>query len=81
MGFITATVPIFQAECSSAKARGPMVAILGSLIAAGIALSYWIDFAFFFIDSSASWRAPIALYVNHRYVSTRINAPCATMSR
>lgn len=38
-----------------------MVMMEGAMISGGIALSYWIDFAFSFLDpSSVSWRFPIA---------------------
>nr|AEB31261.1 xylose transporter [Scheffersomyces stipitis] len=65
-GFITSTVPVYQSECSPAKKRGQLIMMEGSLIALGIAISYWIDFGFYFLrndglHSSASWRAPIAL--------------------
>ncbi|CAH7683110.1 general substrate transporter [Phakopsora pachyrhizi] len=60
-GFITATVPVWQSECSKAHERGKLVMLEGSLITAGIMISYWIDFAFYFVKGSSSWRLPIAL--------------------
>ncbi|KAK9481479.1 general substrate transporter [Lipomyces starkeyi] len=59
-GFITATVPMWQSECAKAEARGQLVMIQGALITGGIALSYWIDFAFYFVPGQADWRFPIA---------------------
>jgi sugar porter (SP) family MFS transporter len=37
--------------------------IEGAMITGGVALAYWVDFGFKFVDSSASWRFPIALQV------------------
>ncbi|KAG0148801.1 hypothetical protein CROQUDRAFT_654374 [Cronartium quercuum f. sp. fusiforme G11] len=60
-GFITATVPVWQSECSKAHHRGKLVMLEGCLITAGIMISYWVDFGFFFAKSSSiSWRFPIA---------------------
>ncbi|KAK6455917.1 putative sugar transporter [Scheffersomyces xylosifermentans] len=65
-GFITSTVPVYQSECSPAKKRGQLIMMEGSLIALGIAISYWIDFGFYFVRNDpnhgdAAWRVPIAL--------------------
>ncbi|QIX00627.1 hypothetical protein AMS68_006144 [Peltaster fructicola] len=61
-GFNTATIPAWQAECTKAHRRGTLLMIsAGACIAAGISFSYWISFAFAFLDSSAAWRAPIAI--------------------
>ncbi|KAA1066509.1 hypothetical protein PGT21_031913 [Puccinia graminis f. sp. tritici] len=63
-GFITATVPTWQAECSKAHQRGKLVMIEGALITGGICLSYWVDFGMYFAQqSSASWRFPIAFQI------------------
>ncbi|KAM0748971.1 general substrate transporter [Meredithblackwellia eburnea MCA 4105] len=63
-GFITATVPTWQSECAKAKDRGYLVMIEGALITGGICVSYWIDFAFYWLGTnSASWRAPIAFQI------------------
>ncbi|PVH14127.1 uncharacterized protein CXQ87_002252 [Candidozyma duobushaemuli] len=64
-GLLTATVPLYAAECSKANSRGKMLCIHGSLITFGIAVSYWIDFAFYFTEplephGEVSWRFPIA---------------------
>ena len=37
--------------------------IEGSLITAGICISYWLDFGFSFIDSPVAWRFPIAFQI------------------
>ncbi|KAK8441651.1 hypothetical protein ACI3LY_000038 [Candidozyma auris] len=61
-GLLTATVPLYAAECSKAASRGKSLCIHGSLITFGIAVSYWIDFAFYFTEQfgEVSWRFPIA---------------------
>lgn len=64
-GFITATVPVWQSEIAKPEERGKLVCMQGGLIAGGIALSYWIDFAFYFTRNmtpheDVSWRFPIA---------------------
>lgn len=35
----------------------------GALISGGICISYWIDFAFSFLDNQAAWRFPIAFQI------------------
>ncbi|KAI0774413.1 general substrate transporter [Fomes fomentarius] len=63
-GLNTSTVPSYHAECSPAAHRGSLIMIEGSLITFGIMISYWIDFAFFWLSgSSAQWRVPIALQI------------------
>jgi hypothetical protein len=64
-GFTTATVPAWQAECTKAHRRGTLLMITaGAFIAAGLSFSYWMGFAFGWLDpSSAAWRAPIAIQV------------------
>jgi sugar porter (SP) family MFS transporter len=37
--------------------------IEGAMITGGVALSYWLDFGFKYVSSSASWRLPIAFQV------------------
>ncbi|KAH8118587.1 general substrate transporter [Phellopilus nigrolimitatus] len=63
-GLNTSTVPSYHAECSPATKRGAFIMIEGSLITFGIMLSYWIDFAFFFVNwNSAQWRVPISIQI------------------
>lgn len=64
-GFITATVPVWQAEIARPERRGKLICIQGASIAFGIGLSYWVDFAFYFTRNltpyeSVAWRFPIA---------------------
>ncbi|KAJ1307324.1 hypothetical protein OPQ81_001430 [Rhizoctonia solani] len=63
-GLNTSTVPAYHAECAAPEKRGYLIMIEGSLITFGIMVSYWIDFGFFFVkNSSAQWRAPVALQI------------------
>lgn len=61
-GMHTATIPVWQSECSPPHKRGMLIMIEGAMITGGIAMAYWIDFGCFFLEpSSASWRLPLAL--------------------
>lgn len=63
-GGYVATVPVWHAELSKPSKRGGDVVTTGFFIGAGIALSLWIDFGFYFIrGSSVSWRMPLALQI------------------
>lgn len=62
-GLNTSTVPTWQSECSKSHRRGQLVMVEGALITGGICISYWIDFAFSFINSEVSWRFPIAFQI------------------
>ncbi|KAH6655166.1 general substrate transporter [Truncatella angustata] len=59
----TSTIPTWQSETSRSHKRGKLVMIEGALITCGIMISYWIDLGFSFIDSSASWRTPLAFQI------------------
>ncbi|KAI9742858.1 MAG: hypothetical protein M1818_003587 [Claussenomyces sp. TS43310] len=63
-GMNTSTVPTWQSETSKAHKRGKLVMIEGAMITGGICLSYWLDFAFSFLEpSTISWRFPIAFQI------------------
>ena len=63
-GMSTSTIPTWQSECSKAHRRGQLVMIEGALITGGVCFSYWLDFAFYYLDpSSISWRFPIAFQI------------------
>jgi MFS family permease len=60
-GMNTSTVPTWASETSKSHKRGKMVMIEGAMISGGIAIAYWIDFAFSWLEpSTVSWRFPIA---------------------
>ena len=66
-GFMTSTVPVWQSELSRATTRGKLIMLMGSLITAGVATAYWVDFGFYFVSENdpkgISWRLPIILQV------------------
>lgn len=63
-GMHTATIPVWQSECSPPHKRGMLIMVEGAMITGGIAMAYWIDFGCFFLEpSSASWRLPLALQI------------------
>ncbi len=63
-GGYTATIPVWQSEISKASHRGAHVVTEGIFIGAGICISLWIDFGFYFINSSSiAWRLPLALQI------------------
>ena len=60
----TSTVPTWASETSKSHKRGKMVMIEGAMISGGIMVSYWIDFAFSWLEpSTISWRFPIAFQI------------------
>lgn len=59
-GMVTSTIPTWQSECAKPKDRGFLIMNEGMLIGFGIMVSYWIDYAFFFLEGSIQWRFPIA---------------------
>lgn len=62
VGALTATVPMWISECSSAKMRGRMVSLCGAMAIVGVCLATWVDFGFYFVKKSeVNWRFPVAL--------------------
>jgi sugar porter (SP) family MFS transporter len=62
VGLLSATVPVWLSECSSADKRGRNVVLSGLFIALGFALSEWVNFGFYHIqDSAASWRGSLSV--------------------
>lgn len=58
---MTATIPMWVSECSSAKERGRRVMLQGFLAIGGVASASWIEFGFYFIkDNQVNFRFPIA---------------------
>ncbi|ORX36282.1 putative monosaccharide transporter [Kockovaella imperatae] len=62
-GMNTATIPSWVAESSKAKNRGFLICMEASTVAVGTVIAYWIDFGLSFINSSVSWRFPIAFQI------------------
>ena len=60
IGVISASVPVWQSECSSAAHRGAFVVMEGLCISGGITISEWVAFGLFFATpKSASWRVTL----------------------
>lgn len=62
-GMDTATIPVWQSECSRAHNRGFLVCLEGAFIAVGTFIAYWVDFGLSYVDSSVQWRFPVALQI------------------
>lgn len=62
VGGASATVPIWQSECSPAKDRGSNVCLVGAFISLGYVLTSWISFGMLQVENSAAqWRAVLAI--------------------
>ena len=59
--FIASTIPAWQAECLKTHRRGTLLLVsFGTCITLGVAVAYWILYAFSFLQpSSVAWRFPI----------------------
>lgn len=60
-GALSATAPNWQSECSQSSHRGAAVVLESVFISAGLALSAWVNLGMSFVESSASWRFPLAM--------------------
>lgn len=58
-GANTSAVPVWQAETSTARERGKLVAIDSCIIIFGIFLAYWMDYGMAMVSGPAQWRFPI----------------------
>lgn len=62
-GMNTATIPVWQSECSSAHNRGFLVCFEGAVIAVGTFVAYWVVFGLSYVPQTVQWRFPVALQV------------------
>jgi len=62
-GANTSTIPVWQAETSTAKERGKLVAIDSCIIIFGIFIAYWMDYGFAQVSGPAQWRFPIGFQI------------------
>ena len=63
-GMNTATIPVWQSECSGAHNRGFLVCFEGAMIAVGTFIAYWVVFGLSHVhDSTVQWRFPVALQI------------------
>ncbi|KAF9884991.1 hypothetical protein FE257_000814 [Aspergillus nanangensis] len=62
IGILSATVPVWQSECSSAQNRGKHVVLDGLFISAGYAITSWVNLGFYQIKTgSTPLRVPLAI--------------------
>ncbi|KAL3455198.1 general substrate transporter [Aspergillus heterothallicus] len=62
-GMNTATIPVWQSECSGAHNRGLLVCFEGAMIAVGTLIAYWVVFGLSYVPDTVQWRFPVALQV------------------
>ncbi|RAL10232.1 glucose-inactivated glycerol proton symporter STL1 [Aspergillus homomorphus CBS 101889] len=62
-GMDTATIPVWQSECSRAHNRGFLVCFEGAIIAVGTLVAYWLDFGLSYVNTSVQWRFPVAFQI------------------
>lgn len=62
-GMNTATIPMYQAECSKSANRGLLICIEGGVVAIGTCVAYWIDYGCSYGNQDLSWRFPIAFQI------------------
>lgn len=61
VGALTATVPMWVSECSSAKERGRRVLLQGFFAIGGIVVASWMEFGLYFVkNNQVNFRFPIA---------------------
>ncbi|OAL52505.1 general substrate transporter [Pyrenochaeta sp. DS3sAY3a] len=63
-GMVTSTIPTWQSECAKPEKRGRVIITSGAVIVAGIMISYWVGYGFYFLEagqsySSVRWRFPV----------------------
>lgn len=61
VGQLSATVPVWQAECSSAKHRGQHVVVDGICMVLGFVITNWIGYGLSKTTGETQWRVPLAL--------------------
>ncbi|KAL5383906.1 hypothetical protein DPSP01_005706 [Paraphaeosphaeria sporulosa] len=57
-------IPTWQSECAKLEKRGRVIITSGAIIVAGIMVSYWVGYGFYFLPagnsySSVRWRFPV----------------------
>ncbi|OMP86578.1 Sugar transporter STL1 [Diplodia seriata] len=62
-GLNTSTIPVWHAELMQAHDRGKGLAIEFILNIFGVALAYWVDYAFSFVNNESQFRFPIAFQI------------------
>ncbi|OZJ03611.1 hypothetical protein BZG36_03700 [Bifiguratus adelaidae] len=62
-GLNTCTIPVFQSEISPPTSRGAHVTFEASFLVLGVAIAYWLEYGFFFLNGSIVWRFPLAFQI------------------
>lgn len=62
-GMNTATIPVWQSECSGAHNRGFLVCFEGAMVAGGTFVAYWVVYGLTYAEGSVQWRFPVALQI------------------
>ncbi|KAH8597859.1 general substrate transporter [Bisporella sp. PMI_857] len=60
VGMLTATIPMYASELSVAKYRGILSGLLQWMLSWGFLVAQWLGYGCSFVDSSFSWRFPLA---------------------
>ncbi|GAA5983612.1 hypothetical protein JCM10908_000352 [Rhodotorula pacifica] len=68
-GLNTATIPIYQNECSKAHHRGRAVVIEMAINIFGVMTAYWVDYGLRNNQTEAQWRLPLALQIGFALVT------------
>lgn len=78
-GMNTSTIPVWQSEMAPPKIRGFLVLFEGALITAGICLSYWLNYGFWFVTQyeSFQWRYACRMQVIRCFAKTPRRFPIA----
>ncbi|KAI1170398.1 general substrate transporter [Nemania sp. FL0916] len=63
VGAYSAGVPLYISEIAPAKLRGRIVGILMMILCFAEMVVFFVDFAFFFLESDDWWRLPLAIQV------------------
>ncbi|KAH8904069.1 general substrate transporter [Coniochaeta sp. PMI_546] len=61
VGVITGVAPVYQTEISDVGQRGWLVCCQLTTMLVGLALAYWVDYAFYFHPGEMQWRFPVGL--------------------
>lgn len=62
-GFITVVIPVWQSEATPAQIRGRVSGLLSLCNGIGNVLIAWVNYGMIYVDSSVSWRFPVALQI------------------
>lgn len=61
-GFVSSTMPMYQAELCAAEKRGRLVATQPLVLVAGICVAYFFDYGLMRVQGDVAWRLPSTLH-------------------